>query len=138
MRRSRTIIAAGMLSLVLTGMGACLSRGAEESGQRPSRPPRRSNVLITREELVQSSARDAFQAVQTLRPDWLRGRGATSITGGVPQVVVYVDGQRVGTRNVLAQFAVISIKELRYHSATDATQRWGTGHGGGVIEVITR
>lgn len=95
-------------------------------------------MLITREELVASTAIDLYQAVQMLRPDWLRGRGATSLSGGVPEVLVYLDGQRMGGRGVLAQFPVTSVKELRFHSATDATQRWGTGHGGGVIELLTR
>ena len=73
-----------------------------------------------------------------MRPDWLRGRGATSLQGGVPEIRVYLDGQRVGTRDVLAQFATVNIKELRYFGSTEATQKWGTDHSGGVIEIITR
>jgi hypothetical protein len=73
-----------------------------------------------------------------LRPDWLRGRGVTSVSGAIPEVLIYLDGQRIGGRSTLAQFPVIGIKELRFVSATDATQRWGTGHGAGVIEVVTR
>jgi hypothetical protein len=29
------------------------------------------------------------------------------------------------------------VKEIRYISASDATTRWGTGHSGGVILVVT-
>ena len=39
--------------------------------------------------------------------------------------------------NVLSLIATMHIKEIRYLSATDATQRWGTDHAGGVIEVVT-
>ena len=73
-----------------------------------------------------------------LRPDWLRGRGPTSLSGGVPEVLVYVDGQRMGGRAILTQYPVNSVREIRFHNATDATQRWGTGHAGGVIELIIR
>lgn len=105
---------------------------------RPTRIPRRSHVLITSEEIAASTARDAYEAVQVLRPDWLHGRGATSFSGGVPELQVYLDGQRIGTRQILSQFAVAAIREIRFHSASDATQRWGTGHSGGVIEIISR
>ena len=128
------------IALVALAITACASspKADEAATQRPSRPTRRSNVLITREELASSSARDAFQAVQVLRPDWLRGRGAVTIQGSAPDLLVYLDGQRIGGRNTLAQFPVIGIKEMRFYGATDATQRWGTGHAGGVIEVVTR
>ena len=123
----------------VTLQGACAPPGpATESGAAPSRPVRRSSTLITREELSNSSTRDALAAVRSLRPEWLHVRGAMSPQAGVPAILVYVDGSRVGTRDVLAQLATMHIKEIRYYSATDATQKWGTDHAGGVIEVMTR
>jgi hypothetical protein len=95
-------------------------------------------VLISSDELTVSDARDAFEAIQKLRPDWLHARGATSFGGGVPDLLVYLDGQRLGTKAILPQFATAGIKEIRFYSASDATQRWGTGHSGGVIEIVTR
>lgn len=122
------------LDVALVATASC----ASPSTERLTRPTRRSPTLITKEELDRTNARDALQAVEVLRPDWLRGRGATSLLGAQPEVVVYLDGQRLGPRQMLAQITVIGIKELRFHGATDATQRWGTGHGGGVIEVVSR
>ena len=117
---------------------ACAPPAPSADTPAPSRMERRSNALITRDELGKSTARDALTAVRSLRPDWLRGRGATSLQAGVPEVVVYMDGQRVGTADVLSQFATVHIKEMKYFGATEATQRWGTDHSGGVIEIVTR
>jgi hypothetical protein len=126
-----------MVYLTLLG-GACAPPAPSAETPAPSRLERRSNAFITRDELAKSSARDALTAVRSLRPDWLRGRGATSLQGGVPEVVVYLDGQRVGTADVLGQFATVHIKEMKYFGATEATQKWGTDHSGGVIEIVTR
>ena len=62
----RAIVAAtliGLGGLVATG---CASRGADGASPPPTRPARRSNILITQDELTKSSARDALQAVQML------------------------------------------------------------------------
>lgn len=111
---------------------------ATEAGAAPTRPVRRSSTLITREELATVSSRDALGAIRTLRPEWLHVRGAISPQAGVPALLVYLDGNRVGTRDVLSQIATVHIREIRFLSATDATQKWGTDHAGGVIEVVTR
>jgi hypothetical protein len=127
------------MTVYMTLLGsACAPPAPSAETAAPSRVARRSNAFITREELVKSTARDALTAVRALRPDWLRGRGATSLQAGVPEVVIYLDGQRVGTVEVLGQFATVHIKEMKYFGATEATQKWGTDHSGGVIEIVTR
>ena len=73
-----------------------------------------------------------------LRPDWLTGRGVTTLRGEVPELLIYLDGQRMGSRQMLSRIAIGMISEIRYYSASDATQRWGTGHSGGVIEIVSR
>lgn len=129
------------LGAVIAAASGCASAPAEAEATaepRVSRPARRSNVVITQQELRESAARDAYQAVQMLRPDWLRGRGASTLAGAPPDIVVYLDGQRLGNKNMLAQLTTNGIKEVRFYNAGDATQRWGTGHSAGVIEVLTR
>ena len=129
-----------LLAISTTGVAtSCArSRADDASVTRPGRPPRRSSTLITREELLTTNAPDAYQAVERLHPDWLRGRGLTSLTGAPPQVLVYLDGQRIGGVSMLTRFTLTGIKEIRFHNASDATQRWGTGHSAGVIEVISQ
>jgi len=53
-------------------------------------------------------------------------------------VVVYLDDVRLGEVTTMRNVTAMSVKEIRYLSATDATQRWGTGHGSGAIQVISK
>jgi hypothetical protein len=53
-------------------------------------------------------------------------------------VIVYLDNTRYGDANSLRQISVSSIAAVRYFSASEAQQKWGSGHPGGVIEVLTK
>jgi hypothetical protein len=126
------------ISATMVGSSCASSRSNDGVVDRGSRPPRRSSTLITREELLATDAPDAYQAVERLHPDWLRGRGLTSLTGPPPKVLVYLDGQHLGDVGILSRLTLNGIREIRFHNASDATQRWGTGHSAGVIEVLTQ
>ena len=118
---------------------SCASSGTPARSDSGERQASRNRSIITQEEILESSARDAYHAVQLLRPDWLRSRGSQSVRNTAPtSVVVYIDGQRYGGPTALEQFRTGSFKELRYYTASEATSRWGTGHGGGVIYLSTR
>ena len=118
---------------------ACASSGAPARSDSGVQRTSRNRNLITQAEIKESSARDAYHAVQILRPDWLRSRGAASVRDPTPlAVIAYVDGQRFGAVSSLEQFLIGTFKEIRYYSGSDATSRWGTGHGGGVIYLVTR
>ena len=95
-----------------------------------------SNV-ITAEMIERYGGNDTFEIVRSIRPRWLRSRGQDSLRS--PSVVqVYLDNIRLGGPESLRGVQATSIREIRWHSATQATQRWGTGHGAGVIQVVTR
>lgn len=118
---------------------SCASSGTPARSDPGTQSSTRDRTMLSQEEIKESSARDAYHAVQLLRPDWLRSRGAVSMRDPTPaQVVVYVDGQRYGGATSLEQFRMGSFKELRYYSGSEATSRWGTGHAGGVIYLTTR
>lgn len=112
----------------------------------PARDPNaaaaRKSDVITAEELADPSvsAGDALEAVRRLRPSFLVTRGASSIkntTAG--SVHVSVDGGMLGTLDNLSRLRPNQIVEIRYLSAADAAQRFGTSAGsGGVIVVKTR
>jgi hypothetical protein len=137
------------LSLALCAATACSSSGSSAS-QTASAPVTRdttaagastrgSRNVLTEADLMKSTARDALQAIQILRPDWLRSRGsAASISGGVAEVVVYLNGQRFGGPEALSQFQPTALKEARYMSASEATNRFGTGHNSGAILIRTK
>jgi hypothetical protein len=138
---TRTFIIATAL-----GAGACASSGtASGTGDTqttvvsaPSRPRRDPNV-ITAEELAARPTLTARQAIEQLRPQFLRVRGTTTLGNAQSQDViwVYVDGTRMGTVEVLNNIGVHEIREIRHLSPSEATNRYGTGHVQGAI-LVTR
>jgi hypothetical protein len=99
----------------------------------------RSPNLITAEEIARTNVQNAFEAVQKLRPAMLRQRQvATANAQANGELAVYVDNNRMGSVDNLRQITVGSIAAVRYFSASEAQLRWGSGHPGGVIEVITK
>lgn len=106
---------------------ACASGGS--TGEQQARGDRN---LISNQELTQTSqAETVYDAIRRLRPTWLRGRGGASVR-------VFVNGVDMGGAELLRDYQVGQIRECRFVPPSDATTRFGTGFGGGVIDVITR
>jgi outer membrane cobalamin receptor len=85
----------------------------------------------------------AFEAIRLLRPRWLQSRGTSNIRGaqgGRTYPVVMVDGSRSGSGTLedLRQITVEDVESIRFIPGRDATTLYGTGYGGGIIEVTTR
>ncbi|MCC6774419.1 MAG: hypothetical protein IT360_24760 [Gemmatimonadaceae bacterium] len=123
--------------------GACGGGGATGGGGAPqarSAPTRGNSNVIIEAEIAASGATSAMEAVQRLRPAMLRSRGAGSSVsnpGGDP-IAVYVDGVRAGGPEALNNVTGLSVKEIRFIGAADATTRFGTGHVSGAILVTTK
>lgn len=99
---------------------------------------RRGSGTITSEELAAVSASDCFEAVRTLRPQWLRARAAPTPRDPNPTPRVVVDGTARGDLSELTLISVSDVESIRLISARDATTRFGTGFAAGAIEVRTR
>lgn len=97
---------------------------------------RRSPNVITADEARETNQSTAYDVIRSQRPTWLRKRGVQSIHSS-GDIVVYVDNARLGGPEVLNQINVSAIEEIRYFDAASATQRWGTGHSFGAIQVFT-
>jgi hypothetical protein len=120
MRRASYVTA-----LLATALAACASGsggGGTSGGDRN---------LITAEELAANPVDNAYDAVQRLRPSWLRSRA------GEPPVAV-IDGQTRGDIQTLRNYGTSTITSIRYLSPADATMAFGTGFPAGAIEVRTR
>ena len=124
---------------LLNAVGACASSGSGEGAARPS------TSVITSDEIAQTSAANAYELIQRLRPNFLRTRGAVrGAPRGSPNqleavdLVVYMNESRMGGSDQLRQIPVSEIREIRYFTAADATTKWGTGHTAGAIQVISR
>jgi hypothetical protein len=122
-------------------LGGCASGGtrAEAKGTEDATAQRRNSDVITLDELATVGHYDLYAAINQLRPAYLVTRGVTSLgVATAPEVIqVYVDGARKGDLQVLHQINASDVKEVRHLSATEATQRFGTGNTMGAI-VVTR
>ena len=94
--------------------------------------------VITRIQIDELQANTAFEIVQRLRSDMLRTRGTYAVTRPSPPAVVYMDGLRRGLPEVLKEIAAADVAEIRFYTATSATQKWGSNHTGGAIEIKGR
>jgi hypothetical protein len=113
---------------------ACAS--SSSSNPRPARAPRPDGNTISRSQVEQRNFHSAFEAVQSLRANWLRPRGIDSFRSPTP-IWVYLDNSRVGGLEALRWITVRSVSHIRRYDALQATARWGMGHGQGVIHVET-
>jgi hypothetical protein len=128
----RRYFVSGFAMLLLWGCASTQQTGSTAS-------TRRNPNLITAEEITGASSKDAFEAVQLLRPQWLRTRGVSSPTSlEAIEVAVYVNGSRYGSVENLRGVPAANVIEIRYLSATDATTLYGTGNLGGAIMVKTK
>jgi hypothetical protein len=82
---------------------------------------------------------NAWDAVQRLRPRFLRNSGPASFAGGLDnRPIVRVDETVAGVPEALRNVDIQYVLEIRYYSAADATARFGGTYGRGVIHVVTR
>lgn len=127
MQRFGMALATGLLLLALP---ACATTGGASDG---------AGDTITREQMLEVNASDAYDAVQKIRPSWLTARGPASITDDSPTVVsVFMGGSHVGDSEFLRSLRPDDVEMLRYYEAGEASARFGMGHPRGVIEVHRR
>jgi hypothetical protein len=138
------VCAATIALLVAT---AC-SSSSSGAGAGPKPGPN----VITADEVARANVQNAYEAVQKLRPAMLRQRQMASANGqggvmkaaptgsavAAGEVMVYMDNTRLGDIEQLRGISASSIAAVRYFSASEAQTKWGSGHAGGVIEVITK
>ncbi len=140
---TRTLLIGGALA----GAAGCASSGtAGQAGDpqtsavsSPAPRQRKDPNVITEAELASRSTLTARQAIEQLRPQFLRVRGTTTLGNAQTADViwVYFDGTRMGTVEVLNNIGVHEIREIRYLNPSEATNRYGTGHVQGAI-LVTR
>ena len=127
-RRNGWIVVLTLMCAVASGCGARSGAGGTA---------RADPDVITTAEMDGSGHVDALSLVQSLRPMWLRVRGASS-PAGRETVKVYLDGSLLGSAEALRQISTHSIGSLRFMDGLEATQRYGLDHGAGAIVVTTQ
>ena len=100
------------LSIVVFA-AACASSGAGANAR--SNPDQ-----ITHAEVVASSATNAYELVNRLRPNWLRATATGSIGGGViarQAILVYLDRQRLEDLDALKTLSIEGIDSAQWIDA---------------------
>ena len=126
-------------------IGACSSSGSTTKTASASTSAstnvvkRGTSNLITESEVASmlGQADNAYDLVDRLRPTMMRARANTQQGEAIP-VKAAVDDRLLGDLTQLRTVPASQVKEIRYLSGTDATQRWGTGFISGAIQVITK
>ena len=131
-----------VLSLaILSLLVAATPAAAQKRGDRS---------LITRQDIDEAGTglTHALDAVQRLRPNWLRppsGRAAssgmldglsTSTSTIATEPIVYIDDRRQPNVETLRTIQIGQVKEMKYMDQNRAIQMLGPGHEAGAIMVI--
>ena len=133
-------LTAPLLLLSLSGCASKTGAPAAVSGPAPTaaaRAPRQDQQLITRDVIVGTEYTNLFDVIQALRSNWLRPKTAGDF-GKSDVLQVYLDNQRVGGMEELRNIAPLSVLSVRYFDPIQASARWGLGHNGGAIYVLTQ
>jgi hypothetical protein len=118
----------GVAGMLLT---ACVTGGATPLANDP--------LVITAPELIDSRAPFAYEAVEKLRPGFLRVRGPSSLMNPAARgPAIFVDGIYSGGVEELSDIPVQDVTRIKYVGAWDAATRFGPDYPNGVIELTTR
>ena len=131
------------LAAALVLLAACAPSPSRSSEGAPapavsSSATRRASNELSRAEIETANVATAYDAVQRLRPQYLRSRGKSSINRPAQFAAVFLDGTPVGGLDALRRISAAAVGSIRYLSGSEATQRFGTGYEGGAILVETR
>ena len=119
-----------VLSASVLVNGAACSRSADVV-------PKVDPSVITQEQIAENHFTTAYQAVESLRSNWLQAKGPDSFTKP-SQVRVYMDNSFVGGVETLREITTRTVAYIKHYDGIAATGRWGLDHGAGVIYVSSR
>jgi hypothetical protein len=123
-----------LLPIALAVLAGC----ATASGEQREGAPRQLQHHLSEEQIHAGNYQTAFEVVQSLRPAWLRERARSMTNPEGAEVAVYLDGVRLGGPAALRQVRAQNIATMEFMGPSDATTRFGTGHVGGAILIVTR
>ncbi len=107
-----------------------------------SKSVRGSTNVITAEEIASSPAitpnQTVYNAIEYLRPLFLRPRSVAGLSSDRSEPVVYIDRIKRGGLEELQNIYINEVEEIRYLSPSEATFQFGTNHATGAILVKMR
>jgi hypothetical protein len=119
-------------ALLLLAIAGCAPAGRHSGGGG-------SNV-VARRELDAVGSISTYDALQRLRPNFLRDRGPTSLVNlsARTRPAVFLDQSPYGEIETLRAIPSSRVEEIRYYAGAEATTRFGSAYGAGVIQLKMR
>lgn len=121
--------------LALASLGLAAVTGCASTGPGTSAPRTQRNV-ITVEELSQAGDVSVYEALQRLRPQFLRGRIALGSTAESVPVAVYIGDLKMEGVDHLREVMVRAVKQVQYLEPQQANARFGGNNASGALIVI--
>src|SRR5947209_5015472 len=112
-----------VLSMALPGLVLALASAGCSFHRDPGGSALNRN-LLTREQFSDKGYTTAYDLVAALRSNWLSTRGPDSFQSP-SQVMVYLDGVRMGGIDALRSIDLRPVTYIRYFDGVTATARWG-------------
>jgi hypothetical protein len=102
--------------------------------------PGGGTMVVTEDQIEQLHATTAYDIVVQTHSAFLHSRGRESQDPNVPAIPVhvYVDDTYYGDVSSLRGISATVVMEIRLYQSYEAQYKFGSGHMGGVIQVITK
>lgn len=96
--------------------------------------------VITRKELDAAGSVTAYDAVQRLRPNFLRDRGPVTLLNAAARTrpAVFIDMSEYGEVESLRNFPASHVEQVRFYPGHQAVTKFGSAYGAGVIQLTMR
>ena len=98
-------------------------------------------MVVDEDQITQLHATTAYDVVTQTHGDFLHSRGRESMDANIPPIPVhvFVDNTYYSADvNALREINADVVSEIRFYQSYDAQYKFGSGHMGGVIQVITK
>lgn len=141
-----TMVGLALIS-VSVAAGGCASAGGGGGGTSGT------SSMITRAQIEESGAKNAFDLIQQYRPRWLRpSRNQNTLSGQATARArgqddgdvlwgqetyprIYLDGAYFGDLDALTDMPTDGLASVEFIDAREATTRYGTGNMAGIIQM---
>lgn len=128
----RTLLTLLNAAALAASVASCASAAGSGNGARPT--------VVDEETIGAMRVSSAYDIVSRTRSEFLRGRGRQSLDPKTPAMPadVYVDDTFYGGVGTLRTIPASTVAQVRFYQGYEAQYRFGSGHLGGVIQIITK
>ena len=97
-------------------------------------------MTITEDQIDAMHAANAYQIVAKTHENFLHSRGRESNDPNIPAIPVhvFVDNTYYGDVSTLSAIGAEVVMKIHLYQSYEAQYKFGSGHMGGVIQVITK